>query len=139
MSNVILLNPITQIDNLFKVDGYEGKLIFSHIKYDEKLNNDYDYQIIRQSSHDGTFLFTSQVVGDALNPLVRMESYCAKDLTEEEIKQVQSIEYTVGDVKLETEYRRVITGAGEIPGVTDTVSIPVRCKYTFRKEANANE
>lgn len=139
MNNAILLNPITQIGNLFKVDGYEGKVALLHIKYDAKLDDDYDYQIIRQSSHDGTLLFTTLVIEEALNPLVRMESYCAKDLTEEEIKQVQSIEYTIGNIKLESEYRRVTTGAGEIPGVTDTVSIPVRCKYTFRKEAKVNE
>jgi hypothetical protein len=133
MSNTVMLNPIEQIDRLFKVDGYEGKLALSHIKYNADLDDDYDYQIIRQSSHDSTLLFTMQVIGEALKPLVRMESYYAKDLTDEEIKQVQSIEYTVGNIKLESEYGKVKTRVGEIPGVTDTVSIPVRCKYTFGK------
>lgn len=119
MENIVLLNPIEQIRELFEFDGHKLKdnLVLSHIKYDPKLDNDFDYQIIRQRSHDGTLLFTRKVISEALTPLVNMETYCKKDLIEEETKNVESIIYTIGNVKLESEYDNVNSSAGEIPGV----------------------
>lgn len=131
MNKTELLNPTEQIKRLFKVSGHEGELKLPHIEYDSSLDVDYDYQIIRESSHDGTMLFTLKVISEALEPLVKMESYCNKDLTEEEVHKVKKIEYTVGNIKLESEYKKVNTKVGEIPVVTNTVYIPVRCKYTY--------
>lgn len=129
-----LLNPIKQIPHLFKFDGYEGKdFRLGHIEYDESLDNDYDYQIIRSSSHDGTLIFTMQTIAEVLEPLVNRSTYCKKDLTEDQLKNVLEIDYTVGNIKIRKEYGKVTVPAGKISGLTETVSIPVRCKYTFKQ------
>jgi hypothetical protein len=133
MSNTTLLNPEEQIPHLFKFEGVDIKNFkLGHIKYDESLDDNFDYQIIRTRSHDGTMLFTMQTIGEVLEPLVKKESYCKKDLTEDQLKDVIDIEYTVGNIKIESTHGKVNVPAGEISGITETVSIPVRCKYTFK-------
>lgn len=128
-----LLNPEEQIQTLFKFPGVEIKNFrLGHIIFDESIDNDYDYQVIRSSSHDGTFLFTANLIAEALEPLVNRTTYCKKDLTEDQLKEVIGIDYTIGNIRLESEYGKVTVKSGEIDGVTQTVSIPVRCKYTFR-------
>lgn len=135
MEKTTLLNPEELIIHMFKFEGFEGSNFkLGHIYYDEKMDNDYDYQIIRQSSHDGTLIFRDQLIAKALKPLVYKETYCIKDITEEQLENVIDIEYTIGNVKLESKYGKVTVGIGGISGVTDTVSIPVRCQYTFKDE-----
>lgn len=127
-----VLNPIEQISKLFEVKGYEGKEFrLGHIKHDESINDDYSYRIIREKSHDGTFFFTELLIAEALEPLLNKGTYCRVDHTEEEMKDLKDIEYTIGDITLESEYGEVDAKAGKFPGVKQTVYIPVRCKYFF--------
>jgi hypothetical protein len=131
VGNITLLNPEEMINELFKFDGFEGKYRLGHIKYDKSLNKDFDYQIIIELSHDGTVLFTYQVVREALKPLVNRTIYCKKDVSEDIVDSIKDIEYTIGDIKIEKTYGMINSKAGSIRGVTDKVSIPVRCKYEF--------
>jgi hypothetical protein len=133
MDKVTYLNPEEQIPCLFKFEGVELKdFRLGHIKYDERLDNDYDYQIIRSSSHDSTLIYTMENISRALEPLVNKTTYCKKDLTEDQLQDILDIEYMVGNIKIESEYGTVEVPAGRISGVIETVSIPVRCKYTFK-------
>jgi hypothetical protein len=133
MDKVTYLNPEEQIPRLFKFEGAELKdFRLGHIKYDERLDNDYDYQIIRSSSHDSTLIYTMENISRALEPLVNKTTYCKKDLAEDQLQDILDIEYMVGNIKIESEYGTVEVTAGRISGVIETVSIPVRCKYTFK-------
>lgn len=131
MNNVTVLNPEEMINELFKFDGVEVKYRFGHIHYDKSLNEDFDYQIIRELSHDGTEVFTRLVIGEALKPLVDRTTYCKKDVSEDRLSSIKEIDYTIGDIRIEKTYGSIELSTGKIHGVTDKVSIPVRCRYQF--------
>lgn len=124
ITKVEFLNPEEYICGLFKFEGFEGnKFRLGHITHDKSINEDYDYQIIRELSHDGTLLFTQRVIGETLETLVNKRTYCTKDIDEEQAGKLVDIEYLVGDIRLESEY----SGSR----LKNKVYIPVRCKYTF--------
>lgn len=126
-----LINPINRISNILESNGYGSNLVLEHIKYDQTINDDYDYQIIRSSSHDGTLLFTISLMDKALLPLINKQTYCNNTITQEELKNTTDIEYIIGDIRVETEFGMRDLPAGRFSGQTDTVYIPVRCKYIF--------
>ncbi|MFC8685966.1 hypothetical protein [Brevibacillus porteri] len=131
MAQQTMINPMNQISGILKSNGYDESVVLSHVKYDQSINEDYDYQIIRSSSHDGTLLFTMSLMDKALLPLLNKQTYCSNTITEEELKKISDIEYTIGDIRLETEFGMQDLPTGRYPGQTDTVYIPVRCKYIF--------
>ncbi|RNB59446.1 hypothetical protein EDM57_04705 [Brevibacillus gelatini] len=131
MSKQTVINPIEYISSILESNGYGKNLVLGHIKYDQAVNEDYDYQVIRSSSHDGTILFTMMLVDEALNPIINKTTYCTKTITEEELKKLVDIEYIIGDIKMETEIGVQDLPAGRYMGQTDTVYIPVRCRYIF--------
>lgn len=116
---VTKLNIIEEISKVIELNGYGNGLVLQHIQYDEKVNDEYDYQIIRQSTHDGTMLFTKNVIQEALIPLMKKES-CHVDYVN---KGVKDISYLVGNITVETEYK--------VNKQVDTIKIPVKCNYTF--------
>lgn len=116
---VTKLNTIEEISKVIEINGYGKGLVLQHIQYDEKVNDEYDYQIIKQSTHDGTMLFTNSIIQEVLIPLMKKES-CHVDYVN---KGVKDISYIVGDISLEKSF--------ENNKQTDLVKLPVKCKYEF--------
>ncbi|MGG3987443.1 hypothetical protein [Bacillus smithii] len=132
MTRTIKLNPIEQIADLFTIEEHEDKkVVVSHIKYDETLDDNNSKQITLKGSHDGTLFFTYKIIGEALEPLVNKRLYFREDISEEDLKQLKDIEYTIGDIEVKSEFGEVNLPAGKFHGQTDTVTIPVQCKYVF--------
>lgn len=131
MSKQTLINPVEYISQALEKRGFGKNLVIGHIKYDQNVNENYDYQVIRSSSHDGTMLFTMMLIDQALDALIGKKTYCTNTITNEELKQLTDIEYFIGDIRIETEYGMQDLPAGRYSGQTDTVYIPVRCKYIF--------
>ena len=90
-----------------------------------------EYKIIKKSSHDGTLMFTGDIIAKTLEPLFNMTSCYAKTKPSDESK-VKAIYYIVGDLELKSEFGMVDLPIGRYPGQTDTVTIPVRCEYIFK-------
>lgn len=128
MNKEQLLNPIKEISSILASNGYGENLVVGHIKYDQNVNEDYQYQIIRESTHDGTLLFTQSLIFDGLVNLMNKQSYCKKTLNDDELSKVKDLNYTIGDIKLESEYG-VKTKFGS--GIRQIVSIPVKVEYIF--------
>jgi hypothetical protein len=98
-----------------------------HIAFDPNLKH--QYRIIRQQSHDGTQIFTCQMMEDALMNLFRRNSYYAPmGLPAEDV----DIFYTVGPIRLVTVHGKVNLPAGRYPGQRERITIPVRCEYRKR-------
>lgn len=125
----ILIDPLIRISNLVEMHGKDIK--FDHITYDESVNENYDYQIIRSQGHDGLLYVTDQTVNKALLPLINKTTYCSATIDKDEVSSVKEIKYIIGDIRLESEFGIIETRAGKIRGMTDTVYIPVRCEYIF--------
>ena len=95
-----------------------------HITYDPDLVQ--QYKIIRQQSHDGTQMFTWQMIRDSMLNLFHMNSYYRPmGLPPEDCY----IHYTVGTIRLVTVHGYVDLPAGRYPGQRERIVIPVTCEY----------
>jgi hypothetical protein len=128
MINETVLNPIEEISYNLQRNGYGEGLIVGHITHNKEVNEDYQYQIIRESTHDGTVIFTMELINDSLSRLIKKESYLKGSITDDELLKLKDVHYTIGDMKLETEYG-VKAKFGS--GVRQKVSIPVKVEYIF--------
>jgi hypothetical protein len=127
--NKISIDPIKEISRLLEENGYKEGLKLSHIVYDESVNENYDYQVIRKSSHDGTLLFTKQLIDTALLALINKQTFCIRDYTEDYLNDnLKDLSYKIGHIRLESEFGTV----NGYPGSHETVYIPVVCLYTFK-------
>lgn len=95
-----------------------------HITYDPSLVP--QYRIIRQQSHDGTQIFTLDLIRDSMMHLFTMNSYYKPMGLPPEDCYVQ---YTVGTIRLVTVYGTVDIPAGRYPGQRERIIIPVTCEY----------
>jgi len=135
-TKVTYLNPLEMINNYFQsgilsVDGITPpelpkSIRLGHINFD--INIIPEYHIIRESTHDGTMLFTSQLIAEVLEPLVNRQGYC-KASAPEDLSTIKEINYIIGEIELKSNYGMKDLKYGKYPGVTNVVSIPVRCEY----------
>jgi hypothetical protein len=118
--------------------------LISQLKFLNNITHDFDipwivfdkdiepeYRIIRSSSHDGSLLFTEELICEAVEPLLKMTT-CYKLTQPEDSSTVKEIHYTVGELELKTEFGMVDLPIGRYPRQTDTVTIPVRCEYIYK-------
>lgn len=94
-----------------------------HITYDPKMRKG-DYSIIRGSTHDGTLLFTNELLQEALVHLAAKASFHKP--REAEFKAAKDVRYVVGPLRLATVFGTVDIPAGRYPGQRERVRIPVR-------------
>ena len=114
-----LLNPVKIIEDWF---GYCP----DHIRYEKGLKG--DYQIIRQSKHDGTYVFSLELLGEVLNPIIKMESSCKGT----NLDNVTRINYTVGDIWHSTVFGYVYLPCSKTqkyPGQLERMRMSVKCEY----------
>lgn len=120
----IKLNPLDVVRDQFGVE-------LNHITYDPSLRKaDCHYQVIRQTSHDGTLLFTHELLASALVEIANMHSY-SKKLPPKDWDKVIAIKYTLGPLWLTTVYGRVNLPAGNYPGEKQRVRMSVVCEYIY--------
>lgn len=119
------------IGDVMKRNGVEWKdgMKLQHIKYDPKVNDDYDYKIIRNSAHDGTFLFTMELMEKAVIPLINRTTYYKLAIPNEKEHDRTRFSYTVGDGVIKREFRDIKIGDGMYPGQDETIEIPVKFHY----------
>ncbi len=120
----IKLNPVDVVRDRFGVE-------LNHIAYDPSLRKaDCHYQVIRQTSHDGTSLFTHELLASALVEIAKMHSY-SKKIPPKDWGKVIAIKYTLGPLWLTTVYGRVNLPAGNYPGEKQRVRMSVVCEYVY--------
>lgn len=103
----------------------------SHITFDPALKP--EYRIIRGTTHDGTLLFTEEVIGKALAPLANRSSFYKH--TEPDWEMVKEVRYTVGLARLATVFGQVMlpcSATQTYPGQRERITVPVRCEYVLR-------
>jgi len=134
-TKVVYLNPVEMINNYFQSGIFSfgvnpselpKNIRLDHINFDKDVIP--EYHIIRESTHDGTMIFTSQLIAEALEPLIKMQSYY-KLTAPDDLLLIKEINYTIGEIELKSNYEMKDLKCGRHPGVTNVVSIPVRCEY----------
>lgn len=94
------------------------------IEFDPSLKP--QFVIRRQSAHDGTLLFSHQLMLRALTPLFDGSAYF-KPMGEP--PQGVRVRYVIGRIKRMSACGMVKVPAGKIFGERERVVIPVRCEY----------
>jgi hypothetical protein len=105
----------------------------SHISYNPEVHfNNCQYFRIQQSSHDGTFMFSDELLLDLLEGLVLKSSYYIPSLVAT-WDNVLGIHYEVGDIRRSVVFGNVELPCGNYPGQKERVRIPVNCKIFFKE------
>lgn len=98
-----------------------------HISFDPNVSH--QYRVIRQSAHDGTLLFTHELIDRCLiDPVVNAGSCFKPDPPREGVKRIH---YTVGWLKLLSVYGTVNLPIGRYPGMRQRAILPVRCEHFY--------
>jgi hypothetical protein len=105
-------------------------LELEHLSYDSKINSNYDYQIIRSTTCDGSLYSLERLYSEIMELLINQESYC-KGNAPEDLSTIKGCKYQIGDFNLETEHGDF--GSKEKPWLQTewTVSLPVKVEYVF--------
>ncbi|WP_428383665.1 hypothetical protein [Nevskia ramosa] len=94
-----------------------------HIKFDP--NVDHQYRIIRRSVHDGTLIFSHELIFNAMHNLFKQTSYYKPEPIPEGMIPV----YTVGRIRIAAVYGMVDLPCGRYPGMRESVTIPVSVAF----------
>ena len=116
-----------KINPLELIERYWPDASRDHITYDPDMRKG-DYSIIRQSTHDGTLLFSLELLQNTLLPVVNMSSYIKGD-DPVEWDRVVAIRYVVGPLRLVTATGLVTLPASKthkFPGEKQRTRMPVR-------------
>ena len=94
------------------------------ITVDKSLNrrNEGEYQIVRGHTHDGTLIFTKQLIGEVIENLIHKSSYHIPNIRE-------VVGYTVSDISLASVFGRYNINGTIMHGERQRARITVKCKY----------
>jgi len=114
-----------ELYNISEVCSIIGVKVPEHIKTNNKLSRigSGEFDIIRQSSHDGTLIFTIQLLARSVEPLLNKTAF----YTEANMDGVTDVEYEIGLISLATVFGLVNLPVGNCKGEKQRVRIPVRC------------
>lgn len=95
------------------------------ITYNPIINrlNGADYDITRQTTHDGTLIFEHELIIRVIENLANKSSYSKKH----DMHGVIDISYEVGDISIATIYGMVQLPAGKFRGERQRARLPVKC------------
>lgn len=85
--------------------------------------NGAQYDIIRQTTHDGTLIFEKELIGKTIENLYNKSSFCKLDDQEGVIDR----KYEVGYISIATVFGIVDLPIGKYPGEKQRARLPVKC------------
>lgn len=95
-----------------------------HITFDPKV--DHQYRIIRSHSHDGTTMFTRDLLSGCMRRLFNRTTHF-KPMGPPPENHLPY--YTIGNIRHAMVFGKVNLPAGRYPGCRESFVIPVRCEY----------
>lgn len=120
------INPMRFISNRM---GLEGEAVIEHITYNPNLTKRNGAQFERRlyQRHDGTMIFTAQLISELLAPVLNMQS-CPKE--HEARMDMVRVEYEIGDIRLATVFHiedGIEINGNKMPGQREKATMPVKC------------
>lgn len=99
------------------------------ITYNPKLSkrNHAQYDIVRNTTHDGTLIFERELIGNIIKNLADKTSFYKKDNQE----GVIDIIYEVGDISIATVFGMVNLPCGRFQGEKQRARLPVKCTLIY--------
>ena len=116
-----------KIEDAFK---HFGQKLPNHISCNPNLNNrnGAQYQIIRESTHDGTGIFTKELIGDVIRNLANKTSYAIG----QNLQNVVKVEYEVSNISVACVYGNFDINGIKMQGQRERMRISVICKLTYK-------
>jgi hypothetical protein len=105
-----------------------------HITFDPKLKaSECEYEIVRGSTHDGTMIFSYELLDNALINLAEKSSYYKPRIAEFTEDTWQKVRYTVGPLKVAIAFGDVSLPCSKehkYPGQRERVRIAVKMDFS---------
>jgi hypothetical protein len=115
------LNPLEVIKRLWP------KATVDHITFDPNVKK--QYSVIRASSHDGTLVFTIELLEKTLIDILVGGSFYRPD--EPDWSRNPTPKYTVGWIRHSTVFGRVNLPAGNMRGQRERMRMKVRVEWSY--------
>lgn len=100
-------------------------IVAPHIVFDPSVSP--QYRIVRQSAHDGTMIFTQELIENTLTPLIAKASFYRPNPPTE--AQEDAVIYRVGWLWISTVIGMVDLPCGRRHGERQRTRLPVVCEY----------
>lgn len=102
-----------------------------HMKYDPKVVDDPNaVKLTASCSHDGTLAFTQELIAKAMSNIITMSQIDGNNPPDKN-KKLKGIHYVLADISVTSVYETVKLKAGNYPGQTDTVTVPMLIEYIY--------
>ena len=111
------------------IHGYWPHASTDHINYDPDMHQG-EYNVIRETGHDGTLLFTIAMLQKALVEIVNGWSFY-KPTKPKNWSEVKYIKYTVGPIRHAIVFGKLQLSGKKMPGMKERIRMPVNCKYIY--------
>lgn len=127
------INPIEFIKE------YWPELDISHIEYDPNFKRtDRKYWIVRGQSHDGTQMFTFQLLREVVMPLMTQQSFFKPEISIDP-DRIIGMKYKVGPILLTTAYGTVDLPCGRYPGQRERARIAVCSECVYSSDSRGDQ
>lgn len=102
----------------------------AHIEFDESLKpHKGQFDIVRQTGHDGTMIFTVKMLQDVLINPIKMQSHFKGETPD--FERLRGIKYRVGYIYHSTAFGMVDLKIGRYPGQVERARMAVICEYVY--------
>jgi len=147
--NVNVTNPLNQFSYLvpkikplikdnqfqFSINHKEDELKEINVRIKYNPDAQFDYFTMETSTHDGTFLFTSQCIGKVLDRLLTVSTYAKNKVNEDFYNNTfdYDINYIIGDIVIHSDFGMKNINGNDWHRQTDIVILPIKFEC-FKKE-----
>lgn len=118
------IRELCSVNNL----DYNKDFEVSNIKYHQDINEKFQYKIIRETTHDGTLIFTEYKIVEIFYELVECKSIYKPLMDKVDLSNVICINYTIGDLKIKSEKVSKVSENKRFPGVREIFELPIHCE-----------
>ena len=111
---------------------YSDDLVLQHIAYDQSVNEEFQYKIIRTITHDGTLIFTYDLLLKIFEEILNKKTQYKPSLENINLDDIEDIHYTIGDVYYESIYDVKAKGKN-FPMMETTLTIPIKSTLIMKE------
>ena len=123
------MNTTERINPMDLIKKYWPNVDISHIEYNPHLKpSAKQYYRAEQCRHDGTVIFTTEMMQKCLAPIINKQTYF-KPTAPSNLSAVKDIKYTIGMMRYIVIHKRIKINCGYIDGQIERVKVPIICEY----------
>lgn len=123
---------IKELCDLNNID-YNNDFEISNIKYHKDINKNFQYKIIREITHDGTLIFTKNVIIEIFYDLLNCKTIYKPLVDNIDLSSIKDINYTIGDLEIKREKVSKVSDNKKFSGIKEIFELPVYCELIINQ------